>query len=149
MCSIHFSSGSKDLVAKSREVAVFYILIQTSPPRSWRNFGRGKWVGGIKSPKHAQSPEMIRQSHRIPGLFHVTEASSVLFCPEHAGQSKQKSRHVFAAFPDMFAKTTECQGFCRGNLCNVQMPAHEMILRFPSAPSVAVGILTPNPSLHT
>ena len=113
-----------------------------------KDFQGGKWVGGIKSPKHVQSPEMIRQSRRIPGLFHITEAASILFCPEQTGQSKQKTRRVFAAFPGTFTKTQHAKAR-QGNLCNVQMPAHEMMHCFPSATSVPVRILTPNPTLHT
>lgn len=42
-----------------------------------KDFGRGRWVGGIKTTKHVESLETIRQSCRVPGLFHIT---SILFC---------------------------------------------------------------------
>lgn len=61
-----FSRGSKYLVVKSREASVFSMLIQSSPI-----FLEGfqEVVEGTKSPESVQSPEMIRQSCRIPELF--------------------------------------------------------------------------------
>lgn len=118
--------------------------IQTSP-QFLKDFREREAGRSIVSPNHVQSPE-IWQSHRIPGLFHITEALSVLFCPEQTSQSKQKTRHVFLS---MLKKNTARQGSCQGNLCNAQMPAHETMLCFPSAPSMPAGILTPNPSLRT
>lgn len=70
-------------------------------------------VDDTKSPKSVQSPEMIRESCGVPELFQVTEASSFLFCPGQTGQSKQKTEHVFEAFPGMFPKMQHAKAFVR------------------------------------
>lgn len=97
------------------------------------------------SPNHVQSPE-IWQSHRIPGLFHITEASSVVFCPEQTSQSKQKTRHVF---PSMVKKTRRAKALVREISATPKCQLMKRCFASPSAPSVPAGILTPNPSLRT
>lgn len=70
-------------------------------------------VEGIKSPESVQSPEMIRQSCRIPELFQVIETSSSFFCPEETGQGKQKTGRIFEAFPGIIPKMQHAKALVR------------------------------------
>jgi len=115
-----------------------------------KDFQEGEVGKCIKSPKRVQSPEMIRQSRRIPGLFHITEASSILFCPEQTGQSKQKTRHIFAACPGMFTKTQRAEALVSEITAMSKCQLIKWCFAFPVyLLSVPVGVLTPNPSPHT
>lgn len=70
-------------------------------------------VEGIKSPRSVQSPEMIKQSHRIPELSQIIETLSSFFCPEQIGQSKQKTGQILEAFPGIFQKIHHAKALVR------------------------------------
>lgn len=119
--------------------------IQTSPLSSWRIFGRGKQVG---VQYHPTTYKVLKYGRAIGYRDCCTLLKLRLFSFVLNRQAKASKR------PDMFfsvclKKNTARQGSCQGNLCNAQMPAHETMLCFPSAPSMPAGILTPNPSLRT
>lgn len=145
MFSIHFFSVWKDLVAKCGEVALFCVLIQTTPWCSFRIL-RGEEGGSIKLPKHVSAPEMIRQNCRILRLFHLLLKLHLFFCPEKEGQEQWETEDVFAAFPDIFTKMHYAKALAMKFLqcLNVssQMKQH---LAFPMALLYPVEI--PNPSV--
>lgn len=73
---------------------------------------------------------------------------SLLPWTDRPKQAKDRTR--LWSFSWYVSKNAACQGFCQGDLSNVQMPAYETILCFLSTPPVPVEILTPHPhATHT
>lgn len=98
-------------------------------------------VEGTKSPKSVQSPEIIRQSHRIPELFQVIETSSSFFCPGQGKASKRLDTSL-KLFLVMFPKMQHAMALVRK--ISAMSKCQLMKWCFLSTPPVPVEILTPH-----